>query len=460
MDYTPAKAFKLLLATRNKDLGYLTLLDAYHRGEQPAPSLPRSANQELKLLAGKAVTNLMDLLVSAPTQGMRVDGFHDFSANKGGEPGEVASRDWDHWQRSRLDARQESIYRSALIFGNSYVVTEDTPLGTVSKGLSPLNTAAVWHDPANDLNPAWALSIMSEPQDKEHGRARLWGPRHVYDVAYLNEDEFRITDGKPHGALSTPVTRFAFKVDLEGRTTGVVGPRIQLQDRVNQAVFDLLVVQSGGAFRVKTVSGMAHPVKTDANGEPIVDPATGKEVPDIVAVNASSFIFAEDENVKFNSLPETPLTGYIECVEMAIKHMLSVSQTPPMLGHMSNISAEFLAATETSLGRLRNAAQVAFGEAWERVARVEAEISGDEARANDYRSEVRWADVEARHANQVADALSKYAALGVPQEGLWPMIPGVTQSTLDTWHAMAAQSDSAGRLADALIGASAAPGAV
>lgn len=439
--------FNKLLVVNYGDQDRLNELDEYYRGEAKAPLMPNSANVELRRLASKANTNLMGLIVGAPIQGMGVDGFRDFSS---GSTNETASSDWEHWQRSRMDARQTAIYESALVFGHAFVLTEQGQSGTISRGLSTKRTSVLFEDPANDLNPKYALLRLTEPDGDTPGTAYLWDERFKYSISY-NGDDIRVTSVVRHGALTVPITRFAFRVDLEGRTTGVVGPRITLQDRVNQAVFDLLVVQSGGAFRVKWASGMEPPIKRDGDGNPVVGP-DGKPIIDDIKLNSSSFFFAKDPSVSFGSLPETPLGGYIECVELAIKHMLSIAQTPPMLGHMSNISAEFLEATERSLGRLRKEAEVAFGEAWERVARVEAEILGDSVRASDFKSEVLWRDVESRNMAAVADALGKFATqLQVPAQALWDMVPNVTQSTKDRWRELALESDSAGRLADALL---------
>ena len=47
-----------------------------------------------------------------------------------------------------------------------------------------------------------------------------------------------------------------------------------------------------------------------------------------------------------------------------------------------------------------------------------------------------WEDTDTRTVSQAVDALGKASKmLGVPQEELWDMIPGVTKTRADSWRA-------------------------
>src|SRR5674476_343831 len=98
-------------------------------------------------------------------------------------------------------------------------------------------------------------------------------------------------------------------------------------------------------------------VDLDENGEPI---------PLNINLNARRFLFGEDSEVRFGSLDETPLDGFINSINMSIRQLSSISQTPPhyLLGQIANLSAEALQAAETSLARKVEAFRKAFGEAW------------------------------------------------------------------------------------------------
>ncbi|QFG10470.1 portal protein [Streptomyces phage Itza] len=470
---TPAVLAKKLLAVLDKDSGTLDRIDNYLNGKHDDPYMPIQADDEYRLLAKRSISNWMPLLVETPAQALYVDGFRP---GRRGEDLPVdpssTSPEWEHWQRSRMDARQAAVYRGALAFGHAFVLTEKTKKGVASKGLSPRRTAALYEDPANDETPYAALTVTAYPSSdgKTAGKARMWDGTNEYAVTFksmTDEKTISVAAGKRHGASECPVTRFAAQVDLEGRTIGVIAPMIALQNRINQTVFDLLVAQTYTSHEVRFATGMAPPVQRemlDASGNVTTDPelavdtrvkldGNGNPIPIQMNHNGRRFLFAEDSDVKFGSLPGGPLAPLIESIDMSIRHLSAVSQTPPhhLLGQIANLSAEALQAAETALSRKIAQFRAAFGECWERVFRLAAELNGDTGSAEDYSGEVIWRDMESRSLAQAADALGKLAdQLGIPQRGLWKRVPGVTQNEYEDWVDMAAEDDSAGRLADAL----------
>lgn len=63
---------------------------------------------------------------------------------------------------------------------------------------------------------------------------------------------------------------------------------------------------------------------------------------------------------------------------------------------------------------------------------MSAWISGDEAAAGDFESEVSWEETSARTFAQTVDALGKLSTmLGIPPEELWPDIPGWTKERVE-----------------------------
>lgn len=463
---------KQLLGILKKDRERLLVIDEYLQGEHDDPYMPPQATDEYRLLAKRAVSNWMPLLVGTPAQALYVDGFRRGAETPGAEP--ANSLEWSHWQRSRMDARQAAIYRGALSYGHAFTVTEMVKDQVVTKGLSALRTVALFEDPANDHTPHVALTVtdFGNKSKEERGTARMWDAESEYEVTFLGlEDEKpRVKPKKRHGASECPVTRFAAAVDLEGRTVGCIEPMIPLQNRINQTVFDLLVAQTYGSFKVRWVTGMAPPMLTEPVNEagdvvgPNDDPDTivgqrvkvgkdGKPIPAPINHNASRFLFADDPDVHFGSLDETPLSGFIDSIDMSIRHFSAVGQIPPhhMLGQIANLSAEALLAAETALARKIAEFRVSFGESWERVFRLAAELNDDSVAASDFGGEVIWRDMESRSLAQAADALGKLREqLGIPAEGLWHRVPDATQAEIARWKELSEQGDSVGLLADAL----------
>ncbi|UZJ23707.1 phage portal protein [Rhodococcus antarcticus] len=447
MTTSPQALAGQLLGILDKDAERLSIIDRYSRGDHDDPYIPDLADDEYRLLARRSVSNWLPLLIGTPAQALYVDSYRPSRkpAETNAEPSEP-SASWKHWQYSRLDARQAAVYRGALTFGHSFTVTERDAKGKVTtKGLSALRTAALYEDAANDDDAYAALTVTKKPHgEKGRGQARLWDAKRVYKLTYLSLTDpttIRVDAGKLHGNAECPVTRFAAAVDLDGRTSGVVEPMIPLQDRINQTIFDLLVAQTYGSFKVRWATGMAPPIIRDEEGEAVLD-VDGQPQPLPINLNAKRFLFGEDDTVNFGTLDETPLGGYIESIDMSIRHLGAISQTPPhyLLGQIANLSAEALTAAETALARKVEEFKHVFGEAWERVFRLAAQLDGNTADAEDFEGEVYWRDMEGRSLAQTADGLGKLAeSLGIPKRGLWRRVPQITQGEIDEWGDMLEQ---------------------
>lgn len=468
VDTSPTAVARRCLSIINNDRDRLERIDRYDRGDHDLPYMPAGADAEYRLLARRSITNLIPLLINTPAQALYVDSFRrgSSSAKRGDAEYTQELPEWKHWQVSRLDARQLAVHREALKYGHSFTLTErDRRTGqVVTKGLSPMHTAAVYEDAANDIEPWAALTIIRYPNSNAKskagrlGEARLWDSTREYRVTFsslADVESVRVGRGVPHGAAGCPVTRFAASVDLQGRTCGVVEFVIPVQDRINQTVFDLLIAQTYGSFKVRTITGMAPPVlrwtrKLIDNpppgisvpddvepGDPILD-EEGNPIPKPINMAASRWMFAEDEKVNFGTLDETPLSGYIESLEMSIRHLSVLTQTPPhyLLGEIANLSAEALQAAETALLRRVEEFRKSFGESWERVFRLAASLSGDQISAQDYSGEVLWRDTEMRSLAATADALIKFKELGIPLVGLWHRVPESTRGEIEEWMRM------------------------
>lgn len=444
---------KAAFSTLTADLPRLQTLQDYLLGNQALPYMPDSAGAEYRLLAKRSVTNWMPMVVDATAQSLFVDNFrrHTDAAEHDelGEGDEVAvSPDWLHWQGSRMDAKQASLFRAALVYGHSFAVTEKhARTGKVrTRGVSPLRAVAMFEDPLADTEPTAGFEIVRWAKgDAEtfDGKARYYTETHVYEVMFSQSMERLVVgEGVPHGAKHCPMTRFATHVDLDGNTTGLIEPLIELQDRVNQTVFDLLVAQTYTSFEVRTVSGMAPPLKMVRGEDGMMTPeldAEGNPIPDLLVVNAQRWMYSENPDAKFGHLPAGDLRGLIEAVELAMRQLSAVAQIPPhyMLGQIANVNAEGLRAAAESLSKKNMEIASSFGESIERIFRMFAEVSGETDLDEDDFGEVVWRDLSNASIAQTADALGKFAEmLDIPKRGLWSRVPGVTRTEMSMWARM------------------------
>ena len=415
-------------------------VDRYLRNKPDGPYTPRSASNEYRLLAKRARTNLLPLVVNGVAQALYVEGY------RRSDGGDQASA-WQWWQANGLDARQSAIHRAALAYGSAYVTVtagvDDLGATTpVIRGVSPRRMFAVYDDITADDWPVYALRVDPDDAGDRRSLMRLYDDEAVYFLSLDDgADRPAYIETRTHNVGVCPVVRFADVPDLEGRAPGEVEPLIPVQDRLNQTVFDLLVAQTFSSFKIRTVSGMVP--KVDANGNPVP-----------LAVDARRLLMAKDHETRFGQLDETDLRPLLESSDAAMRHLAVISQTPPqdLLGQLANLSAEALAAARDGQTRKRTEVEHVFGESWEQTLRLAAHIAGDPTGARDRAAQVTWRDVEARSLAQVADALGKIATmLGVPVEALWSRIPGVTATDIAEWHRLRV-ADQAGdpmrRLAD------------
>lgn len=115
-----------------------------------------------------------------------------------------------------------------------------------------------------------------------------------------------------------------------------------------------------------------------------------------------------------------------------------------------NLSAEALAAAESSTQRKIEEYETIFGESWELVFRLAAKAAGKPGVVTD-QDEVRWRDSETRSFSAQVDALGKIAQmLEVPVSELWERIPGVTDGDVQRWREAAKNGDGIAALASAL----------
>lgn len=413
----------------------------YFHGDHLRPHSPLQEDMELEDLRARSISNWMPLLVNLPQQISYVDGYR-----RGGRQSDDAtpesirfSPEYEVWQENRMDARQATIYRASLTYGQSFALVNTTHTSNRTRIdiLPTRQTVAYFEDPVNDIRPHWVLSIVSRARD-EHtpGLALLWDNVNRYELSVNDKGEFSAKgDPIPHGLSGCPVVRYTCgPADDEGRALGVLNNTIYaLQDRLNQACFSTNITADSGAFKVRTASGLEVATKRDPEtGEELLGP-DGNPIPIPITVSQAKMLISESPDTRFGQLDETPIAGYLLNEDQATKNLAAIAQFPlhALMGSVSNLSAEALAALETQFMRLVQSYQTSWGEAHEELFRLIAEANGDDVGANSFGGEVRWRDMESKSFAAVMDGLGKAAEmLGVPRRGLWSFIPGLTSGDI------------------------------
>ncbi len=432
-----------LLPALRSERQRLDHIDAWYRWRHEDPVIPRQATPELRALLELARTPWLGLVVTKVAQSMYVDGYRSPESNDDLPP-------WRLWQRNDLDGRQIAVHRAMLAYGSAYLTVLpgvdgfDQPMA-VMRGVSPRKMLAFYADPAEDDWPMYALRM--EPQGTAW-MLRLYDDEAVHFLG-IEDGDTRYIEPQPHGVGVCPVVRFANQLDLEGRADGEVEPFIALAKRIDRTAFDRLLTQYSSSWKVRTIAGMAEPDdEEDANRKKL-------------QLRQDDILVAEDPDTKFGSLPETPLDGFIRAYESDIKTLAAASQTPvhDMVGDLVNLNAEALAAARSSLDAKVAERKKAAGKFWDQSLKLASRVAGDLDAATDALAHVTWADTSVRSLAEAADAYGKMATmLGIPVQGLWPMIPGVSRSDVEEWKTLAEQGGGIEALMRELAGQTAPPG--
>jgi hypothetical protein len=414
--------------------GWLDRIYEYVKGLRGRPAVPEGSSDEVKDLARLSVKNVLSLVRDSFAQNLSVVGYRNATA-KENDPA------WDMWQRNRMDARQAEVHRPALTYGAAYVTVTPGEDGPVFRPRSPRQILATYNDPSLDAWPQYALETwMTQKNAKPRRMGMLYDDTFMYEldlgaveVGETSAEVQRITrpitvvevlDATRHGATFEgkpvcPVVRFVNARDADDMIVGEIAPLVLLQQAINNVNFDRLLVSRFGANPQRVITGWAG------------------STAEVLKASAMRIWTFEDPDVKAQAFPAASVEPYNSILEEMLQHVAMVAQISPsqVTGKMINVSAEALAAAEANQQRKLAAKRESFGESWEQVLRLGAEMMGEnpdaaEETMADAGAEVVWRDTEARSFAAVVDGVTKLAAAGVPIEHLLSVIPGMTQQQI------------------------------
>lgn len=423
-------------------------LDRWMRNTNPASDLSMPSKQqsswEYRELAQIARTGYADSLVTAVSQQMYVE---DHRATDADESSPVFLR---VWRPNGMPARQLSVHRGANALSESFVTTLPGVVpGTkeflpVVRGESATRMTTFF-DEATDEFPTYALWGDWEQVTASKGRwrFRLYDDNEIY---YFSSEEPTPGDATrlqydgsfSHGVGIVPVHRFAPRLDLEGRAVGEIQRVLPVLRRLDQDVFDRLIVQRFASWKVRYAIGLVRP-KTEEEKQAVE-----------LALRVNDILIAEGKDSRFGTLEASDMMQFIKAKESDERALSAISQVPAyqIAGTVENVSADGLAMMQAGLARHAEEIRVAFGQTWDQVMRtcayMLAESAGSVAEradfrriALDYETTTVWRDTEIRSLAHAADALGKLSdQLGIPPQVLWRRIPGWQK--IDQDRAMAA----------------------
>lgn len=446
-----------------RDQARMVLMDRYYRGDHPLPFVPRKLKAEFKAMLRRSKSNFMRIVVDAPAERLRLQGFRARGAEKADED------IWSWWLDNHMNVDSNIAITDAIKMARSYVsvwrydgdddvtVQVEDPRGTYVE-YDPLRRhrrisgLRVWNDDWTDKIRAdvWLEDACYQfLGDKNTFRAsKLWPPAWqpgdlIDDAEVQYVDTVSREDPAPDltqwckqwtemGVIRNPWGEIPL-VPLVNRqsTTGHLGESeiddvYSTQDRINAGLFNRDLGAWTTAYRQKWATGLEIPVGED--GEPIE--------PFEAAVDR--LWASEDPTTKFGSFEATNPTQFIEPIEQDVKHIAVQTRTPRhyLVESGQTPSGDSIKSAEGGLVAKVEDKQPYFGESFCEVVRVRNVMMGH---ADAPPVEAIWSDPEFRTLAELTDAtIKQHASQLIPRRVAQEKL-GFSPTEIDRMDALFAQ---------------------
>lgn len=346
------------------------------------------------------------------------------------------------WKRSECDVEVGLALLEALIAGRAFALVWKPDGVNVEITFEHVSQAIVEYVPGRRNKRAAGLKIW---RDGEYEFATLFEPDTIYRFQRIGEGEWvnrwaGLAKGEPSHLPNplgvVPLVEIANRSRLKGSPVSEIASVAPLQDAVNVLWAHLMTAADQLAMPARAVLGMDRPTREilDDTGEVI-----GEEDLPIDRFRRDRLLWLEKQGASIAEFSAADLGNYTNVIDVAVRHISAQTRTPPsyLTGEMVNVSADALVASEAGLVSKVTERQRYFGAALKEIMRLEALASDEPERAEALAlGSVVWRDAQYRSEAQYADALTKYKAIGVPDEALWAMIPGVDNEQVERWKTM------------------------
>ena len=423
-------------------------MDPYITGNHPLPiAADGQTKAEQAALREIARTPYGTLIINASVQALKVTGIR--SADDTEMP-EI----WRNlWAKNRMNARQEGIFRPAIGYGSSYssllpgtigldgvrnTVTRGRPTGVMADGKITDTKSGAFDVPSSvvwkNYNPKTMTALFAEPQDHFpivalNGIEQVdnEGPYLLFevfddeavhyavvrDIDSLDTKDLKVTyiESSPHGLGVTPIVAHSPRMDDSTGSLGELTPFLPLLHRIDQTIYDRLLIQRQAAWDVRTVSGLK--VSNEAQA---------------AKLKAGDFLSSPDPQAKFGKIEASSMADHNAVHESDLRDLSAVSQTPPFMIHglTQSMQPEALGAISSGYHDKLESYKSPFGESIEQCFRLASHIDPSIGEVGEF-AEVRWQSMRPYSLTQVADALGKLAQqLEIPFDMLFEQVPFFT----------------------------------
>lgn len=454
--------------TLKQGLPQRTLERDFMNGNHVKPFLPPGVSKEYLELREYSISNMLPLAQAAPLQRLKVSGFSTHGKDSASQ--ELDSKLWRNtWQFNRMDARQKIVYADAYNHGRGIVsVAAASTVGKARISIESPDKVHVEMDPEDPFKPLYAVKIITDESEMETGagiilpNGETYHPGSTIRKAWVYDDKgwmhFKtsgqssawvyVSEGD-HSMDAVPFVPYDVNLDSSGKPHSILAQLLPTQKAINFVRFATLLALQFSAHRQRAISGYDPVVRTeedeivyqkDKNGVEIMDPLTGLRVPVLESLGrmgVDRLVTFANKDVKVWDMPESNLENYINVHNSLIEELFARAQIPPQyqLINMHNLTGDALSGAESTLTSFVGDLKATFSESHEQVMRLAARAVGHDG-IDDYSSEIAWGDGETRSFGQIIDAITKLISVGFPKKAAFAMIPGATDTKVNTWMDM------------------------
>lgn len=398
------------------------ILERYALGDHPLPNGDYRYVKALKDLQTKARTNYCELVIKATTQRMKV---HGFRFGEEGRADKDAKRIWDY---NDMDYQSQVNLNTAATFGLCYglVAPPDPrdPKGEPIICIEDPRMCAVERDPYK-ITRSMAGLKMWQDDTIQQVIAILYLPTEIYtfttnkviDESFVSEakltkvftvtpdaSSFQLIDVSPNPLGEVPLVEGNWQPAFGDLGRAEHEGVLDIQDRINLAVLDRLVVSKSQAYRQRWATGITPPGAKGKKAPPF-DPGA-----DILWVTANP-------DANFGDFDSADIDKLLLQIRDDVGDLAATTQTPAsyLMNRLVNVSGDTLTQDQTGLVSKVRTRQESMGWFYERLMKIAFQYKKDD-RASEVEATTLWADAEKRKLADKADALGKLVAAGIPLE--------------------------------------------
>lgn len=424
------------LSTREKEAGKW---DDLYNGEEPLMFTTPEFDEQTGGLFKDFSDNWCRTVPDVVRERLKVTAFQD-------SDGVLDKKAMDAWRRNEADVEVGLAFLDALVCGRSHAMVWN-PTGSASDitfiktgeaivdyvpGARRKRRAGlrVWSDGSHEFATLFVRAYADLPamvyrRQRTSGGGQ-WEPRTIGIPRSEKTDYVN-----PMGEV--PIVEMANRSRLGASPESDIKTVAPLQRTVNTLWAHLLTGADYMALPQRVVLGMDKPMRDirDEEGNIVAE----EEVP-LTKFGRERLLWLSKQGAGIGQFNAADLGNYLRVIDTAVRHIAAQTRTPPqyLLGEMANIAADALDSAESGLVAKAKDKQLFFGSDIRDIVRLEALAAGEKDRAESLSmGKVLWRDAQYRSEAQYADALTKYKAIGVPDEALWRMMPDVEPEQVEEW---------------------------